>query len=152
MLDATTELTLCVTKIDPEEGSQVMMAFDLKKGVWGSVQARRIWNEELTSHLESEGFPATLKNPAVYVKSFRNREDFAAGKHWVRDFVRLGPGKGLDMLSKGKTSTPSMVSPVERFLSCTPRTYSHFNDRLRERERSIFFRGYRYTLRDQDTT
>jgi hypothetical protein len=26
------------------------------------------------------------------------------------------------------------------------------NDRERERENSIFFRGYRYALRDQDTT
>ena len=117
-------------------------AWHLKKGVWGSVKARRIWNEELTSHLESEGFPATLKNPAVYVKSFRNREDFAAGRHWVRDFVSLGPGKGLDMLSKGKTSTPSMASPVERFLSCTPRTYSHFNDRLSHRNRKSTRRAY----------
>ena len=54
----------------------------LKKGLWGLVQARRIWNEELNSHVESEGFPVTLKDPAVYVKGFRNREDFAAGRHW----------------------------------------------------------------------
>ena len=71
----------------------------LKKGLWGLVQARRIWNEELNSHVESEGFPVTLKDPAVYVKGFRNREDLAAGEG---DFVRVGPGKGLDVLSKGK--------------------------------------------------
>jgi len=30
--------------------------------------------------VESEGFPAVLKDPAVYVQSSLNNEDFAAGK------------------------------------------------------------------------
>ena len=44
----------------------------LKKRLYRLVQARRIWNEELNSHVKTGGFPATLKDPAVYVKSTRS--------------------------------------------------------------------------------
>lgn len=41
----------------------------LKKGLYGLVQAGRTWNEELNAHMESEGFTATPKDPAMYVKN-----------------------------------------------------------------------------------
>ena len=40
----------------------------LKKGLYGLVQAGRTRNEELNSHMESVGYAATSKDPAVYVK------------------------------------------------------------------------------------
>ena len=65
------------------------------------VQAERTWNEEPGFHVKSERFPATLKDPAVHVRSSRNKKNFVAGRCWVDDFVGRGPGKELDMLSKG---------------------------------------------------
>ena len=65
--------------------------------LYGLVLARRLWNEELNSHVDSEGFPATLKDPAVYVKSAWS--SLLGGPGGV-DFVGIGPGKALDMLSK----------------------------------------------------
>jgi len=72
----------------------------LKKGLHGSIQAGRTCKEELNIHMESEGFTATPKDPAVYVKSSWNREDFAAGGFWVDDFVGIGSRKELDALAK----------------------------------------------------
>jgi hypothetical protein len=72
----------------------------LKKGLYGLVQAGRTWNEELNSHMQSEGFAATPKGPAVYVKSSWNQGDFAAGGFWVDDLVGIGPARELDALVK----------------------------------------------------
>ena len=41
----------------------------LQKGLYGLVQAGRTWNEELITHIEDEGFTATAKDPAIYVKN-----------------------------------------------------------------------------------
>jgi len=57
------------------------------------VQAESTWNEKPNSHVENEGFAAALKDLAIYVRSSRNREDLAAGKSWVRDFVGIVLGK-----------------------------------------------------------
>jgi hypothetical protein len=73
----------------------------LKKGLYGLVQAGRTWNEELNSHMESEGFIATPKDPVIYVKSSWDQEDFAAGGFWVDDFVGIGSREELDALAKG---------------------------------------------------
>ena len=72
----------------------------LKKGLYGLVQAGRTWNEELNTHMESVGYTATDKDPAVYVKGSWNQKDFAAGGFWVDDFVSIGSGKELDALAK----------------------------------------------------
>jgi len=48
-----------------------------KKGLRGFVQAESRWNEELNSHVESEGFPAVVKGPAVYVQ--RSWVDYLSG-------------------------------------------------------------------------
>jgi len=42
----------------------------LQKGRYGMVQTGRTWNVELNAHMESEGFMATTKDAAVYVKNF----------------------------------------------------------------------------------
>jgi len=42
------------------------------------VKTGRTWNEELNSHAESEGFPATHKDLAVSVQTPRSWGDFAA--------------------------------------------------------------------------
>ena len=39
----------------------------LKKGLYGLVQAGRMWNEELSTRVESQGFTATPKDPVMYV-------------------------------------------------------------------------------------
>ena len=39
----------------------------LKKGLYGLVQAGRMWNEELNTHVESQGFTATPEDPVMYV-------------------------------------------------------------------------------------
>ena len=99
--------------------------------VWhGLMQARRIWNEELNSHVESGGFPATLKDPAVYVKS-------------ARSSLLGGPGGSISLkwvmgrhsTCLRKISTRSMVPVVETFFPCTSRTYSQFNARLSDPNR-----------------
>src|SRR5260370_38860105 len=72
----------------------------LKKGLYGLVQAGRTWNEELNIHIESQGFVATAKDPAVYVKSSWTREDFTAAGFWVDNRVAIGYGKRLDALVK----------------------------------------------------
>lgn len=72
----------------------------LKRRLCGLVWSGRTWNEELISCVESEGFPATLKDPAVCVKCSRNREVFAGGRTQVDDFVRIGPRKEVDILSR----------------------------------------------------
>ena len=50
----------------------------LKKGLYGLGQAGSTWNEELNSHMVSEEFAATTKDPAVYVKSTWDQEDVVA--------------------------------------------------------------------------
>ena len=72
----------------------------LRKGLYGLVQAGRTWNEELNSHMESVGYSATSKDPAVYVKGSWSQEVFAAGGFWVDDFVRIGSGAQLEALAK----------------------------------------------------
>ena len=67
----------------------------LKRGLYGLVQAGRTWNEELNTHMEGVGFTATEKDPAVYVKSTWDQEDFAAGGSWVDDFIGIGSRKEL---------------------------------------------------------
>ena len=47
-----------------------------KKGLYGLAQAGRTWNEELKSHMESEGFTETPKDPTMYIKN--SDRDFAA--------------------------------------------------------------------------
>ena len=39
----------------------------LKTGLYGLVQAGRMWNEEPNTHTKSQGFTATPKDPAMYV-------------------------------------------------------------------------------------
>src|SRR5258708_3106201 len=76
------------------------MVWCLKKGLYGLVQAGRTWNEELNIHMESQGFLAAAKDPAVYVKSSWTREDFTAAGFWVDDCVAIGSGKRLDALAE----------------------------------------------------
>ena len=78
--------------------------------------------------MKSERFPATLKDPAVHVKSSRNKKKFVAGRCWVDDFVGRGPGKELDMLSKGINMKYCITGRAILFLR--PRTYSHLNARV----------------------
>ena len=56
------------------------------------------------------------------------REIFAVGRSWGSVFVRMGPGKALDIFRK--ISARSMVPLAETFFPCTSRTYSQFNARL----------------------
>ena len=70
----------------------------LKKGLYGLVQAGRMWNEELNDHMESMGFVAVQKDPAIYVRNPRGQEDFAAGGFWVDNFIGIGARKELDAL------------------------------------------------------
>lgn len=72
----------------------------LKKGLYGLVQAGRTWNEELNAHMESVGFAAAQKDPAIYVRNPGGQEDFAAGGFWVDDFVGIGSRKELDALAE----------------------------------------------------
>ena len=72
----------------------------LKKGLYRLVQAGRTWNEELNSHMESVGYAATSKDPAVYAKGSWNQEDFAAGSFWVDNFVRIGSRAQLEALAE----------------------------------------------------
>ena len=70
----------------------------LKKGLYGLAQAGRTWNDELNAHLECEGFMATAKDPAIYVKNSWASNDFAAAGFWVDDCVAIGSRKELDSL------------------------------------------------------
>jgi hypothetical protein len=42
---------------------------ETQEGPLRTGQAGRTWNEELNAHMEGEGFTATTKDPAMYVKS-----------------------------------------------------------------------------------
>ena len=72
----------------------------LKKGLYRLVQAGRTWNEELNSHMESVGYAAMSKDPAIYAKGSWNQEDFVAGSFWVDDFVRIGSRAQLEVLAE----------------------------------------------------
>jgi len=73
----------------------------LRKGLYGLVQARRTWNEELNAHMESGGFAATPKDPAIYVKNTWTSPDFVAAGFWVDDCVAIGSSRELSALAKG---------------------------------------------------
>jgi len=51
---------------------------DSRNGLCGLVQAGRTWNEEFSSHMESEGLPAIPKNRAVHVQRSSDRQEFVA--------------------------------------------------------------------------
>jgi Reverse transcriptase (RNA-dependent DNA polymerase) len=66
------------------------------------VQAGRTWNEEINAHMEGEGFAATAKGPAMYVKSSWTSGDFAAAGFWVDDCVEIiGSRRELEALATG---------------------------------------------------
>lgn len=74
----------------PSDPGKEAWVWRLKKGLYGSAQAGRTWNEELNAHMESVGYPATEKDRAVYVKG-----------SWDLDkFVDIGASKELDALAK----------------------------------------------------
>jgi len=83
----------------------------LKKGLYGLVQAGRTWNEGLNSHIESEGFTATAKDAAIYVKNPWASDDFAAAGFWVDDYVAIGSGKELSNLLKGVDAKHGITGP-----------------------------------------
>jgi len=72
----------------------------LRKGLYGLVQAGRTWNEELNAHMESEGFTATPKDPAIYTKNGWTDDNFAAAGFWVDDCVAIGSRQVLTSLAK----------------------------------------------------
>ena len=47
------------------QGKEIWV-WKLKKGLYGLVQARIIWNEEPNAHMVGEGFVATPKGPSIY--------------------------------------------------------------------------------------
>jgi hypothetical protein len=47
------------------------------------VQDERTWNEVLNAHTEEEGFAATAKDPAIYVKGSWTSDDFTAAGFWA---------------------------------------------------------------------
>ena len=67
----------------------------LKKGLYGLVQAGRMWNEQLNTHAESQGFAPAPTEPAMYVKNSWTDCDF-----WVDDCIAIGSRKKLDVLVK----------------------------------------------------
>ena len=73
----------------------------LKKGHYGLVQAGRTWNDKLNAHMNSVGYSATAKDPAVYVKGQWGCKGFVMGGFWVDNFVGVGSRKELDALAKG---------------------------------------------------
>ena len=73
----------------------------LKKGLCGLVQAGRTWHRELNAHMEGDGFTATAKDPAMYVKSSWTSEDFAAAGFWVDDCIAIGSKRELESLARG---------------------------------------------------
>ena len=72
--------------------------------------------EDVGRRAVSYGEPVTLKDPAVYVKSSRNKGDFASGRSWGLNCVRIGPGRALDMLSKGINTRYGITSQDILFL------------------------------------
>ena len=64
------------------------------------MQAGRTWNEELNSHMVSEGFAATPKDPAIYVKNPNADGEYAAAGFWVDDCVAIGSPRELASLAK----------------------------------------------------
>ena len=72
----------------------------LKKGLYGLVQAGRTWNEEPNVHMTSEGFTATPKDPAMFVKNSWTDHDFAAAGFRVDDCVAIDSRKVLTALAK----------------------------------------------------
>ena len=69
-----------------------------------------------TKKAGSYGEPVALKDPAVYVKSSRNKGNFASGRSWGLNCVRIGPGRALDMLSKGINTRNGITSQAILFL------------------------------------
>ena len=51
--------------------------------------------------MEGEGFTATAKDPAMYVKSSWTSDDFAAAGFWVDDCVAIDSRRELESLAKG---------------------------------------------------
>ena len=51
--------------------------------------------------MEGEGFTATAKDPAMYVKSSWTSDDFAMARFWVDDCVTMGSKREFESLVKG---------------------------------------------------
>ena len=68
----------------------------LKKGLYGLVQAGRIWNEEPNTHMESQGFTATPEDLAMYIKNSWTDCNFTASAGFlVDDWIAIGSMKEL---------------------------------------------------------
>ena len=60
-----------------------------------------MWNEELNTRVERQGFTVTLKDPAMYVKNSWTDCDFtAAAGFWVDDCIEIGSRKELSALAE----------------------------------------------------
>ena len=60
-----------------------------------------MWNEELNTRVETQGFTATLKDPAMYIENSWTDCDFtAAAGFWVDDRIAIGSRKELSALAE----------------------------------------------------
>jgi len=62
--------------------------------------------------MESEGFMATARVPAIYVKNSWASDDFAAAGFWV-DCVAIGSGKELADVPKSVDAKYGITGPGE---------------------------------------
>ena len=72
----------------------------LKKGLYGLVQAGTTWSEGINAYIESDGFTATPKDPAICVKNSWTDRDFAPAGFLVYDCVAIGQRKENNALAK----------------------------------------------------
>jgi len=90
----------------------------LKRGLYGLVQTGRTWNEKLDVHMESEGFMAAAKDPAIYVRNSWASDDFAAVGLWVDDCVVIGSGQEFDNFLKSVDAKYGMERPGRGQMAC----------------------------------
>ena len=84
----------------------------LTKGLYGLVQAGRMWNEELNTHTQSQGFIAT-PDPAIYVKNSWTDCDFAAAGFWADDCAAIDSRMELSTLAKSVDAQYSVTGLEE---------------------------------------
>ena len=76
--------------------------------------------------MESEGFTATPRDPAMYIKNSWTERDFAAAGFWVDNCVEIGSRNELTALAESVNAKYSITSLGEvRWILGMPLEHDH---------------------------
>ena len=74
------------------------------------MKARRTWDDELKAQMESGGFTATPRDPAMYIKNSWTDRDIVAAGFRVDSRVAIGSSKELTALAESVNAKYGITS------------------------------------------